>query len=307
MRYLDPKADLTFKRVFGEHKDLLQSFLNALLPFEDGEEIVSLEYLPPELVPENPLKRNSIVDVRCKDNHGRQFIVEMQVAWTPGFEQRVLFNASKAYVRQLDRNERYELLEPVYALSLLDYDFLPDLPHEFYHLYRMVHVGHTDKYINGLQLVFIDLTKFSPHSIRDKKMAVLWLRFLTEIDEKTRNVPRELLENPEVHKALRVVEESAYTETQLYGYEQFWDTVRVEKSMIYGSLEYGRKEGKAEGMAEGMAKGLAEGMEKGMAKGMEKGKMDGIMEVARNLKKSGMPVEQIKQVTHLSDEELSRL
>ena len=25
MRYLDPKADLTFKKIFGEHKDLLIS------------------------------------------------------------------------------------------------------------------------------------------------------------------------------------------------------------------------------------------------------------------------------------------
>lgn len=34
MRYLDPKADLTFKKVFGEHPDLVISLLNALLPFE---------------------------------------------------------------------------------------------------------------------------------------------------------------------------------------------------------------------------------------------------------------------------------
>ena len=34
MRYLDPKADLTFKKVFGEHPDLVISLLNALLPLE---------------------------------------------------------------------------------------------------------------------------------------------------------------------------------------------------------------------------------------------------------------------------------
>ena len=38
MRYLNPKADLTFKKVFGEHPDLIRSFLNALLPFETPEE-----------------------------------------------------------------------------------------------------------------------------------------------------------------------------------------------------------------------------------------------------------------------------
>ena len=41
MRYLDPKADLTFKKIFGEHKDLLISLLNALLPLADDEQIES--------------------------------------------------------------------------------------------------------------------------------------------------------------------------------------------------------------------------------------------------------------------------
>ena len=100
MKYLDPKADLTFKRVFGEHPDLVMSLLNALLPLAPEEEITDIEYLAAEMVPENPLRKNSIVDVRCKDKKGRQFIVEMQMIWSPEFKQRVLFNASKAYVRQ---------------------------------------------------------------------------------------------------------------------------------------------------------------------------------------------------------------
>jgi hypothetical protein len=51
MRYLDPKNDLTFKKVFGEHPHLLKSLLNALLPLADDAQIVDLEYLPTELVP----------------------------------------------------------------------------------------------------------------------------------------------------------------------------------------------------------------------------------------------------------------
>ena len=54
MKYLNPKADLTFKRVFGEHPDLVTSFLNALLPLQDDEEITEIEYLPSEMVPDNP-------------------------------------------------------------------------------------------------------------------------------------------------------------------------------------------------------------------------------------------------------------
>ena len=39
MKYLNPRADLTFKRIFGEHPDLVISLLNALLPLKAGEEI----------------------------------------------------------------------------------------------------------------------------------------------------------------------------------------------------------------------------------------------------------------------------
>ena len=40
-RYLDPKADLTFKKVFGEHPDLVVSLLNALLPFKNENETIT--------------------------------------------------------------------------------------------------------------------------------------------------------------------------------------------------------------------------------------------------------------------------
>lgn len=60
-KYLDPKADLTFKKVFGEHPDLVISLLNALLPFTTAEEyITSVQYLNAKLVPENLLRKNSI-------------------------------------------------------------------------------------------------------------------------------------------------------------------------------------------------------------------------------------------------------
>jgi len=87
-KYLDPKADLTFKKIFGEHPDLAMSLLNALLPFSEAQKITEIEYLPAELTPDNPMRKNSIVDVRCKATDGRQFIVEMQMEWTTAFKQR---------------------------------------------------------------------------------------------------------------------------------------------------------------------------------------------------------------------------
>lgn len=282
MRYLDPKADLTFKRVFGEHPDLVMSLLNALLPLAPEEEITELEYLPVELFPDNPLRKNSIVDVRCKDRQGRQFLVEMQMIWSPEFKQRVLFNASKAYVRQLGDGENYRLLQPVYSLNLVNEVFEPSLP-GFYHHYRMVHAEHNDKVIDGLQLVFVELPKFTPHTYSEKRMQVLWLRYLTEINGSSNQVADDLLEAPEIRKAVTVLEESAFTSAQLQGYEDFWDAIRVERTIRASAEEKGRMEGRMEG------------------------ETSKALEIARKLKSFGMSFTDIAESTGLSKEEIELL
>ena len=180
MRYLDPKNDLTFKKIFGQNPDLLMSLLNALMPLATGQTIESVEYLAPELVPVIPEFKNSIVDVRCVDNHDRQFIVEMQMLWTPSFKYRVLFNASKAYVKQLGKNKKYESLQPVFSLNLINDTFIDDST-DFYHHYSIVNIAETSQKLDGLEFVFVELPKFKAQSVVEKKMAVLWLRFLTEI------------------------------------------------------------------------------------------------------------------------------
>ncbi|MDN0049783.1 Rpn family recombination-promoting nuclease/putative transposase [Bacteroides gallinaceum] len=292
MRYLDPKADLTFKKVFGEHPDLVISLLNALLPFEKPEEeIAEIEYLTPELVPETPLKKNSIVDVRCKDKMGRQFLVEMQMLWSPAFMQRVLFNASKAYVRQLGgRESKYELLQPVYSLNLVNDIFLPDVP-EAYHDYKIVQVEHTDKVIEGLRFIFVELPKFKPQDFKGKKMAVLWLRYLTEIDEHTRQAPKELLENPEINKAVTQIEESAFNDAQLWWYDDFWDAVRVENTLISDALREGRQKGMEEGRQEGIQEGIRQNN----------------IQNARGMKAEGIPTGTIAKITGLSPDEIEKL
>ena len=286
-KYLNPKADLTFKLVFGEHPDLVMSLLNALLPLPEDGQIESVEYLTPEMVPENPAKKDSIVDVRCKDRQGRQFIVEMQLYWNEEFKRRVLLNASKAIVRQLDEGENYSLIQPVYCLSLVNdkaFDYETD---DFYHDYAIVDVEHTDRHIEGLRFIFVELPKFKPQSIAEKKMAVLWLRFLTEIAENTVEAPAELLENEATSKALRLVEKSAMTEGQLYAYERFWLAVVDERILREAAMKKGYDEGHAKGLAKGLAKGIAL--------------------TAAKLKKKGMAIEDIVEVTGLTEEEINKL
>ena len=230
-KYLDPKADLTFKKVFGEHKNLVISLLNAMLPLSDDEQVVSIEYWPAEKIPDRTeAEKYSIVDVCCKDNKQREFIVEMQMSWTDSFKKRVLLNASKAYVAQTEKGMNYESLQPVYALNFVNAVFQKDVD-DYYHYYHLVHDRYTDKVIDGLHLIFIELPKFHPTTFSEKRMQVLWLRFLTEINEKTKEVPAELLENEEVSKALEIVERAAFTDEEMLFYDKFWDRVSVQRTL----------------------------------------------------------------------------
>ena len=289
---------MTFKKVFGEHEDLVISFLNSLLPFESEDELIkSVEYLNPELVPLNPLKKDSIVDVRCKDSCGRQFIVEMQMMWTSEYKQRVLFNASKAYVSQLECGQDYDLLHPVYSLNMVN-DIYSD-SEDYYHDYRIVEIAETNEVIEGLRFIFIELPKFTPKNYGDKKMQVLWLRYLTEINSRTRVVSEELTSNPVINKAVAQLEVSAFTEAQLLGYEKFWDIVSTAKTTISSARHEGLKEGRAKGLEEGRAKGLEEGQ--------AKGRTEERFRMAREMKSDGLPVETISKYTGLSLEEIGTL
>ena len=46
MKYLDPKADLTFKKIFGNHPDRLKNLLNTLQSLNEDELIQLQQYLP---------------------------------------------------------------------------------------------------------------------------------------------------------------------------------------------------------------------------------------------------------------------
>ena len=124
-------------------------------------------------------------------------------------------------------------------------------------------------------------------------------------------IPQELLDSPEINKAVLQIEESAYSDAQLWGYDEFWDAVRVEKTLVSDAERKGMEKGMAKGIEKGIEKGIAQGMEKGIAQGMEKGIAQGQSnerkETARRMKNDGIPPETIAKYTQLSIEEIEKL
>lgn len=282
-RYLDPKADVVFKKIFGEHPHLLKSFLNAVLPLPDDGQIAELYYLPNEQAPHIPTMKRTIADVKCKDSQGRSFIVEMQIEWTDSFKQRLLFEAGQAFIKQLKSGEDYKFLEPVYGLGLIAARFDPSET-DWYHHYQLVNVQKPIKdIIEHLQLVFIELPKFPIKSSEEKQLRLLWLRFLREINEQTREVPAELMSVPEISEAIKLAEEVAYSEGELNAYQSYWDAVSTEKTLLSGRYDEGLRKGKAEG------------------------KKQTQLAIAKKLLEQQMSLITIKEITDLPIEELEKL
>ncbi len=254
-----------------------------MLPLDEGQVVQYIEYLPAEMVPDIPLIKNSIVDVRCIDNYGRQFIVEMQMLWTDSFKSRVLFNASKAYVRQLDKGVEYKGLKPVYALSLINEVFDQESPF-YYHHYRLVHTMDQNKTIDGLQLIFVEIPKFTPKNITDRKLFVLWMRYISEIQNGQEMIDEQLLKElqtvPEIAQALELTKESAYTKAELEAYDKYWDSIRTEKTLI------------------------ADAEAKGEERGRQEGRFAEKVSVILNGLKKGLTISQLSQITELNEQEV---
>ncbi len=145
----------------------------------------------------------------------------------------MLFNAGKAYVKQLDQGRKYNKLCPVYGLSLVNDEFLKEdkYKNKYYHHYKMLHNEISDEVIEGIELIFVELPKFKPKTFTEKKLRNLWLRFLTEIDENTKDVPQDMLKEQEIKEALEYLHISAFTKEELAYYDKYWDSIRVEKSI----------------------------------------------------------------------------
>jgi len=287
-KYLDPKADLTFKKVFGKNKRLVMSLLNALLPLPDDMKITDVEYLSSENIPENPAKKYSIVDVRCTDNYKRHFIVEMQSYWTQEFFTRTVFNATAAYSNQLAKGKAFEMLKDVYALSLVnDEAFCYEKDDGYIQEFYLINSKHTEDVRKYLSLIFIELPKFKPSNRAEEKMKDLWLKFLTQINEDTTDVEPELLSNDEISEALKIVQTSAYSDDELAEYRKYWLDISTEKSAIRG----------AEKRAE----------EKGRQEGRQEGREEKAFEIACKLKQYGMSAAEIIKMTGLSEEEINKL
>ncbi len=255
--FADPKTDFIFKRIFGSepHKHLLIGLLNTLLELEEGHLITEISYLGAEQkIPLEEMKL-SIVDVKCVDQNEVKYVVEMQLFNVSGFEERVIYNASKAFTLQLRKGEDYHQLKGVVGVTICDFCLWPGPGEQEGPAVPMLsrwqmQEQHTQ--IRGLpkvQYVFLELPKYSagphPQELVDK-----WALFFREAED-LEVIPPELDCEP-FREAFEIARMAQLTEVELEIYEASQNAEQNAR----GALEFAREEGRAEGEAKAMRQGI---------------------------------------------------
>ena len=293
-KFLDPKNDVAFKKVFGseKHKDILIHFINDILELKGNNQIEDVEYLSPIQDPEIASKKQSIVDVLCKDKNGVQIIVEMQVAPTKGFQKRAQYYAAKAYSRQLNSGQqedgRYQNLKEVIFIAIADCIIFPDKSE-----YKSDHVildkNNYDHDLQDFSFTFIELPKFKKDKIEELSSIVeKWCYFFKNAAKTSEEDLKKLIGSDLViEQAYDALSQFNWNEQELLAYDQEIKRIRDNRAALEYQLD------KAEA--------------KGVEKGREKGREEGIKQTAINMLKQNLDNSLISSVTGLSADEILKL
>ncbi len=304
-KFLDPKNDFAFKKIFGtqKHKEILIHFLNDMIEFKDNAVIENVEFLKTIQDPEIAFAKQSIVDILCLDQEGRKYIVEMQVANSEAFVKRAQYYASRAYSSQMAQGEAYHNLKEIIFLAITNFVMFEDKLE-----YKSDHVILDKKtYAHDLKdfyFCFLELPKFKKKFNELTTIVEKWAYFFKFASRTAESELNTIIgKDPVIGKAYEALNQYAWTPDDLDVYEQ---AVKRERDAL-SIINQKKAEGKAEGLAEGLTKGKAEGLAEGIEKGKAEGAKQASIQFAQNMLIQGMSPEQIQNMTGLSPQEIADL
>ena len=276
-KYLDPKNDYAFKRIFGseKNKDILLALINNVLKKQIHLPIQEVSFIPRVQDPETAAKKTSVVDLMCKDKDGCQYIIEMQVAKSEGYKERAQYYAAKAYINQSEKGGRYSDLEKVIFLAFTNYPIFSDKKsHKSDH--QILDIVTHEQDFDRLAFTIVDLVKFDRQNSKapgDLSLEEKFYYFLCHAHDITGQDLEAIIDHdPIIAKAFKSLDRHYWTDQELAMYEQeekrAWDYRAAEYQRGY---DQGREEGKEEGREEGKKEGREEGREELIKELLKKG------------------------------------
>jgi predicted transposase/invertase (TIGR01784 family) len=252
MQFLDVKTDYAFKKVFGsiESKPLLISFLNSIIYSDTTNKIKDLTIVDPYNIPMIKGMKDTFVDVKATLEDKSKIIIEMQVLNHEGFEKRVLYNAAKNYSTQLSKGEEYHLLNPVIALTIVDF-IMFDESDKIINNFKLIEKEHFINYNDDIELIFVELPKFTKQLDELQTIKEQWIYFLQNAGNLT-VIPKSF--DSCIQKALDVANEAGLSKEELEAQHKRKEFIYIQKSSIELAEEKGRVEGIEQGIEQGREK-----------------------------------------------------
>ncbi|MEB3275043.1 MAG: Rpn family recombination-promoting nuclease/putative transposase [Prochlorothrix sp.] len=300
MRFLSPKTDFAFKKIFGsrQSKGILISFLNALL-YEGNDTIVDLEIIDPYQAPQVSGLKDSFLDVKATivTATGPEIVlIEMQVLNVFAFRKRVLYNATKAFCTQLDKSQGYSKLTPVIALTITDFEVFSEHS-KVISRYCFREEEEDSVYTDALKLVFVELPKFTKSLEELETITDRWIYFVKTADT-LEVVPESLTSSEPLSQAFEIAERGRLSREELETLEKQEIFVEDQRNRVILAVQ--------EGEERGLQRGLQRGIQQGIEQGIEQGERQRAIEIARSLL-GVLPIEVIAEKTGLTAAEVEGL
>ena len=247
MIFINPKTDFAFKKIFGseQSRGILTSFLNGILYAGDSI-IQDLTILDPYQAPRILGIKSSYLDVKARLSNGNWVIIEMQVLNVEGFEKRVLYNATKTYSAQLNKGDDYEILSPVIALTITDFEMFDDIDRPISWFVLKEKESSVEYPISDLELVFVELPKFKVPLDSLETLTDKWIYFLQNAKDLS-VVPDSMGSVAEIRQAFDIANQAGLTREELD---------LIERQLMYiqdqrGALTYATRVAREQGLEQG--------------------------------------------------------
>ena len=275
-KYIDPFTDFGFKKLFGEecNKDLLLDFLNELLHKREGK-IVSLSYLKNERLGISEASRKAVFDIHCENEKGEKFIVELQKTKQEYFKDRALYYSTFPISEQAIPGEWNFQLKAVYTIAILNFVFEEDKndPHKYRYDVMLSDIDTYKIFYDKLMFIYLEMPKFTKEAEELETHFEKWMYILKNL-KRLDSIPDKLREKI-FEKIFAAAEIAKLTPEE---YKSYIDSLNSYRD-LKNSLDYAEV----------------------------KGKIEGKIEVAKELKTLGVPIDQISIATKLSIEEIERI
>src|SRR5437899_3865012 len=201
---INPTVDYAFKHLLGREptRPILISVVDSVLDPAPGHHIQDIELLNPFNPKETLDDKLSILDIKARDQSGRQFNLEMQMLTFRYYEKRILYYASKLHQQQLHEGDDYLKLQPTISISFLDHVLFPQTPDHHLH-FRLLEERHHFAFTGDFELHILELQKFTTPASAVATELDIWLYFMCHAEKMdTDALPAALQKHPLVRRAV---------------------------------------------------------------------------------------------------------